>query len=199
LIFYAKNKFAFQHVNRTGGTSVRDVVRDLVGKPDRGSLDNSTPHRPMEIRLKWFRKFCKEFKDVPIYANVRNPFSRIVSIYSYRVGTGRFKKKAKDFKWFFYEVYLNGTIPNGPIKPFLVDKDGKTPRNLKVIKFEDLNVEWPRIIEKHFNTTVDQWPRENASEHDHWLSYFNKDMMRRVIKHERWTFKNFYPEFLELV
>lgn len=49
MIIYQKNNFAFQRINRTGGTSVKRMLRGIAGDPDKGSLWGKIEHNLLEL------------------------------------------------------------------------------------------------------------------------------------------------------
>ena len=198
MIFYKKYNFAFHHVNRTGGMSVKTTLKNLVGSPDEGSHYISNAHRPLADRLTEVRHLHPELgiDSMPIYVNVRNPFYRLVSIYSFRK-TKRNAYKDKDFRWFFYKVYLRSNdISDGPIKPHIIDENGMIPYNVKVTKFENLNAIWPTIIFWHFGESISVMPVVNASYHGVPMNYFDNEMIDIVMERENFVIERFYRDLL---
>lgn len=198
MIFYLKNNFAFQHINRTGGTSIKKMIRGIAGEPDKGSIYEKIEHRALEIRFNTLDKKYPEvdLKTIPIYVNIRNPFDRIVSIFAYRRGRGKYKKVY--FKNFFYNIYMQGERDVNCSQELFCCIDGVKPKNVIPIRFENINTQWPKIIQKHFNFKIDIFPKMNSSKHIEPMKYFNQAMIEKVLKKELWVVKNFYPELMEL-
>lgn len=198
MIIYQKNNFAFQHINRTGGTSVKRMLRGIAGDPDKGSLWGKIEHRPLDVRLKRIREQFSniDIDNIPIYVNVRNPFDRIVSIFAYRRKRGKYFKVY--FKNFFYNMYMKTARAVNDAEEAFCCVDGVKPENVRVVKFEDINHEWPRIVSEHFGPQIDIWPKMNSSLHDEPMSYFNKRMIDEVLQKEKWVIENYYPYLLEL-
>ena len=194
MILYKRYKFAFQHVNRCGGTTVKKLIGSLVGPPDKGSAPDGNAHQILANRL----KAVGGVDNLSIYANIRDPFSRLVSIFAYRQKKGRYI--GKDFKWFFHNIYIPVLRPpSGTIRPLITRSDGKIPTSLTIVKIEDIDRRWPGIIFKHFAIKPVAIPRRNSSSHGDPLDYFDNSMIKTVIDKERWTIKNFYPKLLRLV
>ena len=201
MMFYKKYGFAFQHVNRTGGWSIKKALLDTVGNPDKGSTIVGDAHRPLVDCIEAFKEHHPghDINNLAMYANVRGPFARIVSIFSYRSGR-RGAYKGKSFKWFFYNIYMgDADITDGSTKPFMVDETGEIPWNMRIFKFEDLPVVWPSIILRHFNRRIHSFPMTNASKHGDPRSYFDNEMIKIVIEKEHWLIERFYPELLEMI
>lgn len=196
MIFYSKYNFAFQHVNRTGGMSVKQAIKDLVGEPDKGSSYIARAHRPLSVRLNEVRKEYPDIDKIPIYVNVRNPFDRIVSIYSYMKQTERLDSDT--FEYFFYDIYMSRNGPAGYSIEFLVTNEGKMPDNMIPIIFERINKVWPEVIYKHFNIKIRSLPKVNVSTHRRPIKYFNRRMIREVLEKECWVIDNFYPRLRRL-
>jgi hypothetical protein len=200
MIVYSGRDFAFQHVNRCGGMSVVNVCNDIAGPPDPCTVRPGSQHQPIHTRLKRLSIYWPDVdvRMLSIYANIRNPFDRLVSIYARRCDAGRYLRAGRSFKWFFYNEYLpTNTTPNGPIEPMLA-VNGKLPDGLEVIKFEDMADRWPAIIKKHFDVELREWPRCNSSNHENPMSYYDNSMVKEVQRTEQWAIKYFYPELEEL-
>lgn len=191
MVVYEEYKFAFQHVNRCGGTTVRKAIESLAGPADSCTTPPGAAHQLMKTRLRKLRSKEVDIDNFSIYANVRNPFHRVVSIYFFRVLTNRFKEIS--FKDFFYGYYWEKkTVASGPIHPMIL-VDEKVPDNLKIIKVEELNTFWPDIILRHFGKGV-ELNNLNQSDHNDPMSYYDKEMKSLVKQADWWVIENFYPE-----
>ena len=190
MIVYEKYNFAFLHINKTGGLTIKHILNELVGKHTSGIDQHRT------IKFEFARKDTRypesDICNMPIYANIRNPFDRIVSIYKYRRFRLNYIQKGITFDDFFYNIYMVGNVVNGPINEYLLI-DGKLPNNVIIVKLEDINTEWPKIIKKHFNKDINKLPKINQS--DESLTYtFSKHMTDLVNDREKWVIENYYPE-----
>lgn len=199
MIFYVKYNFAFQHINRTGGTSVRRMIKGIAGDPDKGSAFGRVDHRSMKSAL---RAIGRRFPDIPItempiYVNVRNPFDRIVSIYFYRRKNGKYPHI--HFRNYFYNMFMpGGRVVNEAQEAFCCVR-GRFPDNVIVVKFEELSNRWKHIIEFHFGPQIDIFPKMNSTVHDDPMIYFDDKMIEKVLEKEKWVVENYYPELLDLL
>lgn len=190
MIIYPDYKFAFQHVNRCGGTTIRKTLESTIGPYSSFSPPMGNMHQAMKVRFKRLKLKDIDIENYSIYANVRNPFHRLVSIYSFRSSKGRYKKKS--FKDFFYSEYVEETsVPSGPISKMLLI-DNYLPSNLKIVRLEDLTAKWPKIFYTHFNKKV-TFPKLNSSSHSDPMLYFDQEMKKIVREKDEWVITNFYP------
>ena len=165
------------------------AIESIAGEPDKLSAPPGARHQPMSHRLGVLRNDI-QIDDMKIYANIRNPFARLVSIYFYRLEHG--KARAKSFKEFFYKFYgVSKRTPNGPIDKMILEHR-KVPSNLTIVKLEKASDVWPRIIKRHFGKQV-ELPTVNTSTHNDPLSYFDKEMRSIVKKLDKWVIRNYYP------
>ena len=190
MIVYEKNNFAFLHINKTGGLTIKHILNELVGKHTSGIDQHRT------LKFEYIRKATRypdfDICKIPIYTNVRNPFDRIVSMYAYRKFRLNYKQRGITFKNFFYNIYMKGNVVNGPISEFLLVNAG-LPKNVNVVRLEDIDKEWPKIIKKHFNKDIGNIPKINKS--NKLTAYtFNSKMIDLVLDREKWVIKNYYPE-----
>lgn len=176
--------FAFYHMNKCGGTSVIKML-DSLGLKFK------------QIGEKHGAMFIKNYdiSDLTIYSNIRNPFARIVSMYETRKQFSRrmlFKKNSITFKDFFYDWWLEKTTdPFRPMHEHLFIDD-ELPENMILVKLEDIDSEWPRIIKKHFNREIGDVPRENATiQNGHYMNYYNDSMIADVNKKEWWAVEQY--------
>ena len=87
---------------------------------------------------------------------------------------------------------------NGPQEVFCCINKIK-PKNVILVKFENINTQWPEIIQKHFGPKIDIFPKMNSSKHDEPMNYFDKKMIKKVLTKESWVIKNYYPELMEII
>ena len=167
--------FAFYHIAKTGGTSVRKLLYS-TGLPFKQVTKDHLPVTKWRAR-RWLKK-CKY-----IYTNVRNPFARIVSLHQF--STRRSKLPFKEFfdEWFFNPRKLDWLKS---MEEYLM-LDGKIPENITIVKLEEINEVWPRIIEEHFGKKVLTVPQENRTLHDEPMTYFDNDMIKLVHEKEKWA------------
>lgn len=193
MIFRKKYNFAFQHVPRAGGTTVRLVLQMLVGHSDEGSF--RLDHVGMEEALDTIRDEHPKVSidNIPLYINVRNSFDRIASLHYFRRQSKDYD--GKSFEEFFYDVFMTSDGFEKPQEFFCCYK-GKLPNNARVIRFEGMGSAWVKVIKQHFKIKLHYWPRMNYSTYPK-DAFFTDDMKRLVIEKEKWVIENFYPELLK--
>lgn len=192
MFVFADSGFAFQHINRTGGSSVKLVLADIAGAPDRCSV---TWHADMECRFIGIKKrhsCCVDVDQLSIYTNVRNPFDRIVSVYHFRKSRGWYQNIS--FERFFWDYFTGDTVPNSPQERFIT-VGGVQPKNVICIKLEEAAWFWPDVFETHFGIRA-ELPKTNPSSHEAPMSYFSDEMIKRVLEKEKWVIERYYPELL---
>ena len=185
----------FYHMYKCGGTSVKKLLfrlnKDaemLTGKKQQGETFGKG-HEPLSLY-----KNKVDYNNYRLYANIRNPYARIVSMYEFVSQMKRANIRYKDltFKRFFYEWFLNEK-QNKRYPEFSSQQDslfveGKLPETLFTIKLEDVDRFWPRIIKKHFNFDMQFMPRFNTTAHQKdTMEYFDADMIKEVKKKEAWA------------
>ena len=182
---HAHGNFAFHHIPKTGGTSVIKLLH-LTGKPFK--IVSKSSHEPLSSRRG--RKNLKKFKY--IYTNIRDPFARIVSLYEFSGDGGqrnKFREGCTCFKEFFYDKWYPNTENRDwfrSTEEFIV-VDGKIPEKLTIVKLEEIDEVWPKIITKHFGKRVLMVPRENTTIHDEPMLYFDEEMIEKVKQKEGWV------------
>ena len=177
--------FAFHHIPKTGGTSVKRMLLE-TGLPFRNIVEDV--HAPLNEKKKYLGKYKH------IYTNVRNPYERIVSLYTFNTLRRKFGVPEASFSDFFHDYwYLN---PEKSEWLLSMEEhlfvDGDIPKKVKVLKLEDMERAWPAIIKYNFDKEVLKVPRENTSLHGEAMEYFDKEMIGKVKKKEGWVLENFY-------
>lgn len=180
LVCREKN-FAFQHVPNCGGTSVREMLTSLPGKWEEVG---DTKHSALG-EIVGAESFA-------IFANIRNPFDRIVSMYEKRRQQSQVKPfKNVDFKTFFYGHYLiNLQVGYESVHKCLLVK-GQLPYGITIIKLKEADSAWPRIVREHFQREA-ILPELNSTEHGESMAYFNNEMNNLVQQKEWWACEQYF-------
>ena len=183
-----EHKCAFVHIPKTAGRSVGLAF----GKRDQF-------HKSIDV-LK------KEIGDEKYYffSVVRNPLDRMVSMYFYLKNKNEFPYEQnmtfddfiKEGKEWWDSKPLDLSTKNKEIKNFYfspqtmwIARGGKIEVD-KVIKFEKLNEQFQFIIER-FNLK-NNLPHTNASSHNHYSTYYNKNSKSLVKEWFESDFNMFY-------
>lgn len=182
---YVHGDFAFHHIPKTGGSSVKRMLLTTelpfknVGKD---------VHTPLGEKKEHLGKYKH------IYTNVRDPYERIVSLYTFNTLRRKFGVPEASFDDFFHNFWY----PNPEKSEWLLSMEehllvaGSIPKKVKVLKLEDMKRAWPAIIKYNFDKDVLEVPRENTSLHGEPMEYFDKEMIEKVKQKEGWVLENFY-------
>tara|TARA_B100000614_G_scaffold262909_1_gene300825 strand:+ start:300794 stop:301354 length:561 start_codon:yes stop_codon:yes gene_type:complete len=160
-------KCIYLHPPRTGGKTIEKILFDTNPQP--GSADHSSVRDILEKNSKGM--FDSYFK----FAFRRNTWDRLLSIYlnqqrlnEHDIGTfedfvsGRWvaRKVRSQLDWFMYRGQ------------FCVDFVGR---------FEHYDEDWKRIC-GCLSIEYEKPPHINKSKHDHYTSYYTRDMVKQVEK-----------------
>lgn len=179
--------WAFVHVPRTGGSSIRHALERIGGV--RGGLRKHVPAR--EIR--------RLYPDIMMFGFVRNPWDRLVSLYSYLAQNERTSK--------LYGGRLSGTFRAWLMADRMVDAsqrgfwgDLPPPRQPQswwldgcdeIGRFERLPAAFHKIMRKVGRRTV--LHRSNRSHHGDYRQYYDDETRQAVAEWhaadiERWGY-----------
>lgn len=168
---YGQN-FAFVHITKTGGMSIRKALH--VRGPHRTALELRA-----ELGEKlWSRKFS--------FAFVRNPWDRAVSHYHYGMTTSNHVLSANPiaFNAWVKRVYRdNDPIYSVPAISYLQQYDWLADKQGQIIvdfvgRFEQLPRDF-EVVCKQINRTV-VLPHLNSSEHQHYRTYYDAETRQIV-------------------
>ena len=136
--------FSFIHINKCGGTSIEKVLK--LPKIH----DTALQRRAVIGTEKWNQRFS--------FSVVRHPFSRVVSLYNYRIKT---KNLTADMhppppslnEWVVAAFgnrdprYIDDSIMFAPCRTWLTDQEDRIIVD-RAVKLEELNEEWPTIVQR---------------------------------------------------
>ena len=167
-----KNKFAFVHIPKCGGRSIKKVF-NFEGHDHFGVSE--LDHKSLE-------------SDIFKFAFVRNPWDRFVSAFEYikRGGIPRFDRlktltikqeypKFKDFvlakhvweQWFFFNSQINFITVDGSIKTDFVGR------------FENFQNDFDFICDQIDHPKV-KLPHVNATKHVHYTEYYDEQLIKFI-------------------
>jgi len=154
--FISVNKeLFFIHIPKNGGTSIENT----------GKEHNINWGKNLKLNLK--EKRCsywhlpikyinpKYYKNKVLFCIVRNPYNRIVSEYKF-ITKNKKKLSGKNLNLFVkekLEEYKNDKFINDchimPQTEFIKDKNGKLLKNLEILKFENLENDFQKLLKKY--------------------------------------------------
>jgi len=171
----SKYPLIFVHVPKTAGSSVNDVLEINNKRTGHKTLKEIQNNIDLDI----YNKYTK-------FSIIRNPFDRMVSLYSYRIknkdnwvsyGFPNKKRKEVTFEWWFwnFDIHLH-MISSPPMQSMscydcLIDNT----RELGVdyaLRFEYLEEDWNNMFEV-LDLKAPKLPNKNKSKHKHYSEYYN--------------------------
>lgn len=174
-----KHKIIFIHIPKTGGTSIENTM----GIGNKKNIFDKNVLFGRDKNYEAQHLFSSEIKKIvgkPIYNSyfkfsfVRNPFSRLVSDYSWS------KYRNMNFEEFINKKVIpskNRILYKDPYRhfksqhKFIIDNSGKITVNF-IGKFENLTNDFKKLC-KIFNLKLDL-PHTNKSNHKNYKQYYNR-------------------------
>lgn len=208
-------QLGFYHINKTGGTSIREtlsrycpgeiavVLNDGVIRTDNLTKVGSSliKHEPLRNKI---RTLGKKFDELTVLTTVRNPFARYVSMYHHRrqnlSPSLYFVQEARglEFKVWLMKI-LEDDVPGEyyarPISEFL--HEGDIPENLVIFKLEEIDVYMTRFLAENFGIRISQFDRRNRTFHRPSLEYYDDETFDIIREKERWVLSTYYPQIYQ--
>ena len=188
MIHFKDPSATFIHIMKTGGTSFRNWTTNHIGKDRYTNYKNPLTHLTFEES----KDHIKELGQV--FTIVRNPFSRLVSLYNHLDAKPSIKGKMKSFDHFIEKVIENNNTT------FI------NTRDYPIIQFDYIGLEdaWYIRLEHHkeeFKKIQDllscnkPFPHANKRTHKHYRKYYNKHTRKLVEEHCKKDLNKFNYEF----
>jgi hypothetical protein len=205
-----KYKFIFFSYPKTGSTSVRSIL-DKYSDICATTYNKRTTENPFYSHItaaetkKIFEEKGWDFDSYFKFVFIRNPYSRIVSLYNMSTKTTPFNK------WIMtIQNNGNGGYKGDPSRKWRINGaysllnfagDGKKLLVDKVIKLSDIDTEFPKILQQlgiPIDDTTITIPTQNIGKYKqikNWKKYYNEKCKQRVyelysqdLKHYNYTF-----------
>lgn len=179
-----KYKCIFIHIPKNGGTSIESILGNWELTPENYTKLIGTKYHSQHHKLNSLRKDLRE--KYFSFAFVRNPWDRVVSLYSYYKSGGNQRA----------DLSIKNKMPNN-FKSFVIDKWNIIPRSHRIEqfnyikadgkinnidfigKFESIDKDWEYVAKK---IGVDKnLPHIRASKHKKYLEYYD-DETRQIIE-----------------
>lgn len=174
-------KFIFVHINKTGGTSIKNALKPVLAEYDFNNLGEGKHASAKTLQ----ESHPKEWGEYFTFAFVRNPWDRTVSRYFFWQESNKVPPTFEEFvkSGQFASWTLCGMLC-GPGMKVIVDFVGR---------FENLNDDFAEICSRiGIDITL---PHVNGSKHDHYANYYNPETWKIVQDHYANDVEKFYPEY----
>ena len=203
MIIIDKFELAYLHINKTAGTSIKQFLEDLSGP---GQMKQMGPtHGPLAPTLRFMGQ---RFYDYRILVSIRNPRSRLMSIYLYR--KTRFKNGEDGpatraayelpFKQWFLEVVRDSNRLTDLSITDSVLVGGDLPKNVHIVAVETLEKDLTRFCRDILGIKTNiQIPHLNKTvfDRDIYTKYFDDELNEAVYKWDEWLIDEYYPWFFD--
>jgi hypothetical protein len=188
--YYPEKNILFIHIPKTGGTVIENKLKNKYKEClYSGETNNKLPHpycnKSLQHQLystiyKYKNKLNINFKDLKLFAVVRNPFDRIISdLFHFNLIQSNYTSNQ------VYNVIINNYLDrndldnhNIPQYKFVTDEKGELIKNIKIFKTEKLNK-----INEELNTFLDvniNIKKQNTNKD--YSQYFNKKSVSIILK-----------------
>ena len=202
-----KYKFIFFAYPKTGSATIRKILdpySDIIATTytKRTKENPFYSHITAQETKKIFEQRGWDYNSYFKFVFIRNPYSRLVSLYNmsskkirFKIWISRLKNQGNggcafsDQKWKVHGAYnlLNFA---GDGRNLLVDK---------VVKLENIDAELPHILKRLGIHTPDKIPKGNIGKYGtkgkNIKNYYDKETRKRVQKLYKWDFKKFGYHF----
>lgn len=195
---YQGKKFIFIHVSKTGGTSIRQVINLCQVSPSEYKACALWGMNREHSVYSEYVKAVPNIHEFYIFGFVRNPYSRLVSLYHYW----------KDITSRIHPHEYNGGLDTLAVKlPFkewikqVVGKSNNRHLLLQTHWFEGGDIDFIGKME-HLNNDFEtvcnkigiprcKLEKKNQSEHDHWTKYYDGEIADLVFDYYRMDFETY--------
>jgi len=209
------NELLFLHVPKTGGMSVTDFLLDNLALPVHYTTD-SKHRRKKRARFHEGRRhetlveaegYFNSMRNSSIsdfevvVAVMRNPYDLEVSRYHYLQkgnavdkGLAQDLAVAGDFTQYLREAPFFGASPPRIDRYFTIM--GSMPDNLRIIRYENLEQDFHRLVGPHLANKRARLPHMNKSARSDWRDYFDEEAEELCYQRHAWFFdKGYYTRF----
>jgi len=170
-----KCKFVFVHINKTGGTSIEEILKKLSRNLN-GKHHFIQEYRKLADAKHGFENYFK-------FTIVRNPWDRLLSNYFYKkLNYNNLIQDLSFKKWITNSCDRNYSFENCLSRhtqlDWIVDENGEVVVDF-IGKFENLQEDFDTICDK-IGIPRQKLPHKNKSKHKHYTEYYD-DETRAIV------------------
>ncbi len=223
MLLFDRHNFAYLHINKTGGSTTKDYLREVIPEEPRviglGFRPSGLP-KVHELIGHKKQKLGDRFDELKILTTIRNPYDRWVSLYTASLRNWKEKRRnhmsqrayaAAEMpfdKWLiefaFSEVGYRDP-QHAPLTKFLfmtshyVDRPF-IPTNLNIIRLEDINDALPSFLKEELGIETDiEIPHRNLSNYvrdkKNTMDYYPDSLRKLIYQTDKYVIDKYYPEF----
>lgn len=203
---YREHRFAFYHIPKTAGATLKAVIRNLFNyDPELHRFEHPEKHDELKVKKEMLGSVF--FDKIQMVTSVRNPLATALSLYFWVCRTkgdeemiahqeslnpGITIAHKLTFEEFINEWYLDNW---NSYKDWILIDD-KFPYNLNVIRQEFLVTEFYNVMRKlGFSLTTIRFPFINKTEHRKVTHYYTPELRNKILDFDNWVVKRFYADF----
>jgi hypothetical protein len=165
-------KFVFIRNPKTASTSISKLISVNFDVVEHGEYHNN--------------EIPKGLEGFYVFAFVRNPYTRMVSIWNHNKAVSEpFKEEFKTFKGYIEDLYRKDVAPPYLKQAKFIDGVGV---KVNCFKFENLNYEYNQLP---FVDRNQQIPLLNGRDYGDWMDYYDKDTRGKVAELLKEDFERF--------
>lgn len=211
MLLFKEYNFAYLHINKTGGTSVKDFLKKVLGEDsaERVGLfynekeDHPRIHEPLAYKVS---ALGPKYDSLDIITTVRNPYARWVSLYTARQRNyyekGQRASHITETIGLTFEEWLLKFVINN-INPHVLNLsltnylfvDHIIPPNVHIIKLEEVEMGIKKFLSGIGVETDETMFHKNKSKHGYFMNYYTDYTKGLIYKHDKYIIDRYYPEF----
>ena len=199
MVIIDKFNLAYLHINKTAGTSIKKFLEDLSGP---GQMKQMGPtHGPLAPTLRFMGQ---RFYNYKILVSIRNPRSRLLSIYLFRrtrydegdkspTTTAAHELPLK--QWFMEVIRDSDRLTDLSITDSIL-VGGDLPENVHIIAVETLEKDINKFCKDVLGIENKiSMPHLNRTDfvRDHYTKYFDDELNKAVYEWDEWLIDEYYP------
>ena len=172
-----KYKVIFIHIPKTGGTSVREILR--INDFEKSEIKSHPSYKA-------YTDSCETYKEYFTFTIVRNPYDKMVSQYKYFTESKAIKNpkvnehyKGDTFKEFLKKFYTKPYVGDGAHRKIYTDILHPVDQIDFIGRFENFQQDFDTICDK-IGIPQQKLPHKNATKHKHYTEYYDEETKQIV-------------------